>query len=108
MIVVTGYISLVGFANVTGLRGIRALRPLRTITRIKEMKVRVHALCLSHSHTVRLCLLEQCLTLACDHLAQLTHLQQSLNATLLFVIPDVHARRTSLAQSSHACQQWWT
>jgi len=39
VIVVTGYISLVGFANVTGLRGIRALRPLRTITRIKEMKV---------------------------------------------------------------------
>mmetsp|Transcript_9389 Transcript_9389/g.23891 ORF Transcript_9389/g.23891 Transcript_9389/m.23891 type:complete len:677 (+) Transcript_9389:82-2112(+) len=38
VIVVTGYISLVGFANVTGLRGIRALRPLRTITRIKEMK----------------------------------------------------------------------
>ncbi|KAF5841710.1 Ion transport protein-domain-containing protein [Dunaliella salina] len=38
VIVVTGYISLGGMANVTGLRGIRALRPLRTITRIKEMK----------------------------------------------------------------------
>ncbi len=52
-IVVTGYISLGGMANVTGLRGIRALRPLRTITRIKEMKVcaraRTHSWCVSRA-----------------------------------------------------------